>query len=306
MKYEVDESGKRITIYHKNYWIKKGYTEEESLIKIEQYKKETSCRCKEFWIKRGYTEEESIKKVSEYQFNSSLKQEKSKIQNVYLEKTWIDKGYSETEAIEKVKSLKEKCNFYTSKSEEELTEIYQKRRETFLLKSEKERENINKSKGVFKSDLIERYGLEYANKRYEHLNKRTGKFRRFSKISKSFFDELSILFDGKLLYGEDEVWVRDIKNRGYFVDLIEEGSKKLIEFNGNFYHANPSLYKSDSIIKISKTKILNAENIWNQDLEKINRLKELGYEVLVIWESEVYENKLLTINKCLNFLKNKK
>jgi len=70
---------KRITIYHENYWIKKGYTQEESIKKVEQCKKETSCWNKEFWIKKGFDEDESIKMVKEKQFQNQQKRTNEEI-----------------------------------------------------------------------------------------------------------------------------------------------------------------------------------------------------------------------------------
>lgn len=42
--------------------------------------------------------------------------------------------------------------------------------------------------------------------------------------------------------------------------------------------------------------------IYNRDKERVNSLNTLGYEVLIIWESEYKNNQDETINKCLDFL----
>ena len=71
----------------KEYWIKRGLSEENSLSKISElqsavskkYKpteierKKISPRCKEYWIKKGLTEKESLLKIKEFQSTFSLK-----------------------------------------------------------------------------------------------------------------------------------------------------------------------------------------------------------------------------------------
>lgn len=297
---------KRITIYNIQYWLNKGYSKDESYKLVEKSKKENSCWNKEFWIvKKGYSEKEAIKKVVDIQTKNSNKQNKQNIKNVYLEQTWIDKGYSKKDAIKKVKILKEKCNIYKNLNKDELNNILEKRKETFYSKTEEERKEINKSRGRTKEQLIDKYGKEYVDNLSINRGKgrRNNLFRRYSKISKSFFDELQLRVKDDLLYGENEKWIRYNKNKGYYVDLLIENKNKIIEFNGDFYHANPKLYESESIIKMSKTKILSANKIWEQDKTKIDNLNKLGYETLIIWEQDVLKDKENVINECIKFIK---
>lgn len=63
---------KKITIYDINYWIKKGFNEEDATLKVQQCKKENSCWNKEFWIKKGFSEEDSILKVNELKEKSNI------------------------------------------------------------------------------------------------------------------------------------------------------------------------------------------------------------------------------------------
>jgi len=297
---------KKITIYNNLYWINKGYSEKYAIEKVIQCKKENSCWNKEFWmVKKGYNEEDAIKKVKDNQQKNSKKQDKSKIENQYLIETWIKKGYSEEISAKKVQNLKNKSNIYKNKSIIEMDEIILKRRNTFYSKSVKERTEINISKGRTKNQLIDKFGEEYVEKLSEKRGsgRRNSIFRRYSKISKSFFDELSSYLDIELFYAEKEEWIRYDKNKGYYIDLLVKNTNKIIEFNGDFYHANPEIYTKDSIIKMSKTKILSASQIWEQDEKKISTLNNLGYEVLIIWEYDVLHNKQSIIDKCINYIK---
>ena len=291
---------KRLTIYSNEYWIKKGYTEEEAITLVNKSKKETSPWNKEFWIKKGYTEEEAINKVKELQSKNSKK--RKKYTNNYDTNTWIKKGYTEEEAINKINILKQKSNVFNSLNETEINNMLDNRRKTYYSKTIEERQEINKSRGRTKEQLIKTFGKEYT----ENILKRRGNAnrnynRRFSKISKIFFDDLQQCINDKLYYVENEKWIRINKNKGYFVDLT--CGDKIIEFNGDFFHANPKIYEKNDIIKISKDKILVAEKIWKDDNKKQNILKEKGYKLLVIWEYDVKNNREQMIKKCIDFLK---
>jgi G:T-mismatch repair DNA endonuclease (very short patch repair protein) len=79
---------------------------------------------------------------------------------------------------------------------------------------------------------------------------------------------------------------------------------KVIEFNGDYYHANPHLYKSDDFIqKYSNGKY--AKEIWNYDEKRLTAIKNAGYEVKVIWESDYYANPEKILEECVEFLARK-
>jgi hypothetical protein len=179
-----------------------------------------------------------------------------------------------------------------------------KRKETYYSKTAKEINDINISRGKTKEQLIELHGKE----KVEEICKKRGEsrknniFRRYSKVSELFFKDIQSNIQPQLFYGKNEKWIRYNKNKGFYVDLLY--GNKIIEFNGNFYHANPLFYSEESIIIISKQNIKNAKDIWKRDQFKIDTLQKLGYKVLIIWENDlnkdVYKQ---TLEKCLNFLK---
>lgn len=59
--------------------------------------------------------------------------------------------------------------------------------------------------------------------------------------------------------------------------------KKLIEFNGDFWHANPDIHDESFYNDVSEK---TAKQIWQHDDEKISRAKGQGYDVYVIWEND--------------------
>ena len=53
------------------YWIKMGFSKDESRMKMQSERRKCSIRCKEYWIHKGFSEDESILKMSEMQKHSS-------------------------------------------------------------------------------------------------------------------------------------------------------------------------------------------------------------------------------------------
>jgi G:T-mismatch repair DNA endonuclease (very short patch repair protein) len=81
-------------------------------------------------------------------------------------------------------------------------------------------------------------------------------------------------------------------------DLVDSYKKKIIEFNGNYYHMNPEIYSAETV---NKRLNATAKEIWENDRRKLELVRDMGYEVLVVWEKE-YKNEPDTIFKCINFL----
>ena len=299
------------TIYHIDYWIKKGLTEDDANKKIEITKKETSWRCKEFWMKRGYTEEQSIMEISLKQSKISLKRDKSiKREDPYSKEYYFKKNIVDLEKInELIQKRKDKSNPYLKWTDQELISVIKKRKITFYSKEKEERNKINKSKGRNKKEIIEKFGEERALSISINRGKgsRSSYERKYSKISMELFNIISDINKDKTFnYGKNEKFIlinSKNKRKGYFVDFYFDEKKKIIEFNGDYWHFNPKKYLSDSFITMMGIDIF-AKDIWEQDEEKLNVLTELGYEILIIWENDFKENKENTISICNNFIKN--
>lgn len=76
---------------------------------------------------------------------------------------------------------------------------------------------------------------------------------------------------------------RQVKIDKYIVDGYDRNTNTIYEFNGDFWHGNPNKYKKDDINPIcGKT----FGYLLQKTIEKEKRLKELGYNVVSIWESE--------------------
>ena len=76
-------------------------------------------------------------------------------------------------------------------------------------------------------------------------------------------------------------------------------NNNLIEFNGDYWHANPKIYDDTFTNSVSN---LTAKEIHDKDAKKIDYAKANGYNILVIWESDYKEDPEGTIKKCIRFL----
>jgi G:T-mismatch repair DNA endonuclease (very short patch repair protein) len=76
----------------------------------------------------------------------------------------------------------------------------------------------------------------------------------------------------------------------------------IIEFNGDRWHANPEKYGPEDRPRPYKEHNLTAKEIWDKDEERMQKLREDGYDILVVWESHVKLNKEDELRVCLNFI----
>ena len=306
---QYDEYIKRMMdsrILNIQYWINKGYTEEEAkqeISKKQQYNtsfltpdkrvrinkdfiinkfgidecdkffKERSVVCVEYWVKRGFTEEYAFKKIHEIQSkNAKLVKTHGVAKRIDY---WINNGYSEEEAKEKLSESqrtfsKEKC--------------IEKYGETEGLKRWEERQN------------------KWQKSLHESENLHVG----FSKVSQDLFKIISekIKNNEYLFFGSKnhEYSIRD-NNVNYIYDFTDLENRKIIEFQGDIYHGNPELFtENEHPNPFHKDK--SCKDLWEFDAKKANIAKEHGFQILHIWEKEYRQNKDEVINKCLKFLKN--
>jgi very-short-patch-repair endonuclease len=112
---------------------------------------------------------------------------------------------------------------------------------------------------------------------------------RLSRLHQKIREELDL----KSLGFESEVVVGR-----YRVDEINEKAKLIVEINGDYVHANPDIYKEDDQIRLPGSSY-SAKDKWERDQKKIEKLKSLGYDVIVIWETDELSEKLAEISKAL-------
>jgi len=128
--------------------------------------------------------------------------------------------------------------------------------------------NPNPNPEKMKQTLMERYGVTSG---YFVSSSPT------SKLQKKYFKEIK----KKYKDAELEYFLKDVK---ISVDIYIPSLNKIIEIYGDFWHMNPELYKESAMNPVSKR---TAKDIWVYDKKRIKQLKKAGYDVQIVWESEI-------------------
>lgn len=230
-------------------------------------RKQCSPFSKEFYIKKGHSESESIKLAKDF-----YKKTRSNVAYTTQIDYWLNLGYDLETAKEK---LKERQSTFTldkcikKYGHEKGTQIFKKRQDLWVKKLQK------------------------------HFIKNGNNRSPASKIANEAISEICRIIN--IPFSEKEKFMSS-KDRSvcYAYDFCF--NKKIIEFNGDYWHMNPIIYDNDYFDKRRKK---FAHEIRKKDDEKIKLAKSHGYDVLVIWENEYRTNKEKTIKKCINFLNEK-
>jgi G:T-mismatch repair DNA endonuclease (very short patch repair protein) len=260
--------------------IKEGLN--KSFEKNENFFKEKSRQCVEFWLKKGYSQENAeieVKKSfddihtktwKKRRENSELYQDVNTTQIGY----WLKKGYTEKESKERIKERQ--LTFTLEKCIQKYGEI-----DGLKIWTERQKNWSEKVEIMYKNGLFVKFKKEpYSNNEIE----------LFSKVSERI--------SKKTYFGENQFYryFRDL-GQTFAYDFVLE--KKVIEFNGDYWHCNPKLYKENFF---NKSKQMFAKDIWNYDKIKMNSIENLGYESLIIWENDYKQNEEQVIQRCIDFI----
>jgi len=314
------------------YWLSKGFKKEESIKKIseiqrhralkfakkrkenpENYKHMLSPFTDEFWIKKGIIDKKEIKrKINsqrklniEYWLEKGFNEKESKIKVSQYQKEnsekFIKKWKNKKHTLAYKKQFNTNIEYYLDKgyTPEDSKKLLKERQTTFTLEK-----------------CIKKYGEEngkciYINRQekwqkslLENGNLKCG----YSKISQELFYfilEKYKIEDRKNIYfaTKNKEYFISLKGGSFYLyDFVDIKKKKIIEYNGDKYHANPKLYESNDTPHPYRKNIMSQE-IWDKDEKKLKVANKHGFEVLVIWDSEYNKNKEEIIKKSINFLK---
>jgi G:T-mismatch repair DNA endonuclease (very short patch repair protein) len=86
----------------------------------------------------------------------------------------------------------------------------------------------------------------------------------------------------------------------YYADILLPKHDIIVEYNGDFWHANPNKYPEDYY---NPKKQLLAREIWELDKIRLEKLKE-KYKVYVVWESDFAKNKKEVVQTLVENIKN--
>ncbi len=250
----------------------------------KDFHKKRSHNTKEFWLNKGFSEEESIKKSEEVMCMihektfKKFKDNPEKYDDIRTSqlKYWLKKGNSYDEAKEKLKNRQS-------------TNII----ENYIKKYGLEKGIINFNKR--KIDWSKNIEQQYTDGKFSKVSK-----SNYSKPELELIETLVFRLELKNFYSglNENQFFRRFNEKTYSYDFVV--GKKIIEFNGDYWHCNPLIYDEDFF---HNHRQMYAKEIWNFDKTKISLIQNEGYSVLVIWENEYKQNTENTIQKCIDFLK---
>lgn len=322
------ESSKKNSPLQLIYWQNKypELTEEEQKEKFEDYKKSV---CK-FNIKYWQTKYPNLSSEEQEKLHNEWVQ---RYKDNFPKMTGEKNGMHRSHRTEQ--QLKENCpwaiEFYQKRYPDLSLEEQENLRQEIINKTKQNTTNnctleYYIKKGMSEDEAKEALAERQATCRLDKFIKRYGEeegFNRWlsrqskwkSSIQQSFIKRkgikyiiqsnfaieaiLNICRKLKIEYPEQELPLSTSDNKITFLyDFVYE--RKIIEFNGDFWHANPNKYSSDWVNPSSKR---TAQEIWDREELKRNTALENSYQILYIWESEYKDDPDGTIKKCLEFLK---
>jgi hypothetical protein len=289
---ELNESINKSNRLCVDSWVSKGYSEEESKSNISEIQSKNSMMVKNRFVTSkynlknlGYTDEQ-IKKIC---------QTPSQI------KFWMDKGSSEEDS--KIMLRNNQLNAskhidYKSRLLPSNIDYWVNRGFTYRQSKAK----VTERQTTFSLEIcIEKYGLEDGLKRFnERQIKWLSNYKRinFSKISQKLFwgiiESEPTLKNREIFFatynkgnidnsGKNNEYRLRLLNGVILPDFLDFNSKKIIEFDGTYYHR------------------LTPENSLREK-KRDKMIIDAGYEVLHISEYDYKNNKQEIINKCVSFL----
>lgn len=288
----------------KYYWMNRGYSEEESILKVKKFQKNLSEKFlskkskrpdlylgfnrvqKEYWTKKGFSEEEAIEIISKNQSTFSLSKCVEKFGEIEGRKKWEERQEKWKKSMEKSRNVTWKTESQ-SISYESYFNRYGKEWLLFLLEHKRNNKNISKRRislleeisGVYYSNdvnLLEYlYGLEF----YKFKEIISGSLVNFI-LDKDYYHLVSSYMEAN--------GIEKIKNSGY----------------GNSYYYKGKYYKSDGEYSIGQ--YLESKNIdfsTQINYKGTNKFTDFyvplinTYFELTGMKNEIYEEKRNTLRK---------
>lgn len=118
------------------------------------------------------------------------------------------------------------------------------------------------------STFVKKYGDELGRCKYEEYYRERNTGFSQSKVAMELFNKLmenDVVKTHKVWYNghpkEFGKYLHEIDKYAFF-DFFDETTGRIIEFNGDYWHANPLVYEADSIIHMPAKTTKLAKDIW--------------------------------------------
>ena len=139
--------------------------------------------------------------------------------------------------------------------------------------------------------FLERYGKDEGSRRFADFcrGRNCADFKNIKE--KEVFAKINELLDRKLTYQFHIAGISGCFDFGR--------DKKVIEFNGDYWHCNPLKFQPDFFHTVKRK---TALEIWEADLKKQLSARQSGYDIMVIWENDWNLDKNKVIHNAIRWL----
>ena len=223
-----------------------------------------------YWISKGMTPAEAKKKVSDIQKQNNSKREYKSEHVILNKKYWMAKhNYTEADAIEKVRKIQADRSSRSSK--------FSGKKHT---KESRKRISISMSKHV------QEIGVDNWIKHFGELSKGVSKteIECYNYIKQHIEPNLQA----------------HVEILNYVADMGI--GFNIIEFNGDYWHANPALYEADQKLRYPGNIEKLAKETWAKDADRYAEFISMGFRILIIWEYDWKHNREEVIKQIKEFL----
>lgn len=201
-------------------------------------------------------------------------------------KHWTRKGFTEEEARSKVSEFQRSMakRGDNPRTKQKLSEASKGKRNPMSLASIAARHGVSEEEAKKLTPCYGRtkekhpmYGKKHKQESIDKIGKSINHNGR-SKEEHELSDQLIAVLGGK----------KNSHAAGWCCDYVNDDLRLVVEFFGNFWHHNPSMYDSSWINPFTKR---TSEFVWNRDKRKLDELHSAGYDVIVVWESDWHVRK---------------
>lgn len=237
------------------------------------------------------------KNTSAYLKRNKTVKEKYGVDNVFQLQEVINKINTKEATLKRGEAIKRVWESKTEKEREEwlVSSIHQ-------FKTFEEKEYLEYCESISKRNKLV-WESKTKKERKAWLDKSIrGEFT--SANHKCFKSSLEVLFESFLdTYNFNYVpqYAVQYQDSYFYYDIYLVDYNLIIEINGDYWHCNPLYYKETDIVNYPNNIKKCAKAIWDKDKIKQDYITSKKYDLLVIWEKEINENK----HNLSNFFKNK-
>jgi hypothetical protein len=159
--------------------------------------------------------------------------------------------------------------------------------------------NKEKSKSSKVDWVMEKFGVDH-DQALEIIAARY-KSRYTSQAEQTFIDMFEHALGESIQYSVKNkqfcIW-NPYLNTPCFYDIADSKRKKIIEFNGDYWHCNPSKYAADHVLRHTGA---TAKQIWERDYLKKKAALNKGFKIKIVWEGDFQNNHEKILKECVEW-----